>query len=196
MCITGSTLGVALVNWDLKSFNWRILGWIVAGWIITVPVVGTLAGCLMGIIINGEYLLLFSSRRTSRLTSSPFPIVLYSPSLELRRTTSLLLVFICTSLSSLIWVPLKNAHRRSSLMASFRSVFSFVTHHPTLATLVPLCLSHAIETLSRIFASCSKVDLYPPRSRRVLMIDAPLHTLPPLATCPRKTNIEEGSRSP
>lgn len=99
MCITGSTLGVALVNWDLKSFNWRILGWIVAGWIITVPVVGTLAGCLMGIIINGEYLLLFSSRRTSRLTSSPFPIVLYSPSLELRRTTSLLLVFICTSLS-------------------------------------------------------------------------------------------------
>lgn len=55
MCITGATLGVALVNWDLKSFNWRALAWIVSGWIITVPVVGTLAGCLMGIILNAPH---------------------------------------------------------------------------------------------------------------------------------------------
>lgn len=52
MCITGATLGVALCNGDIKAFNWRSLAWIVSGWIITVPVVGTLAGCLVGIIIN------------------------------------------------------------------------------------------------------------------------------------------------
>lgn len=55
MCITGATLGVALCNGDIKAFNWRGLVWIVAGWIITVPVVGTLAGCLMGIILNAPH---------------------------------------------------------------------------------------------------------------------------------------------
>ncbi|GAA6003426.1 hypothetical protein JCM10207_000329 [Rhodosporidiobolus poonsookiae] len=55
MCITGSTIGVALCNGDLKSINWRAIAWIFLGWVITVPVVGTLAGCLMGIILNAPH---------------------------------------------------------------------------------------------------------------------------------------------
>ncbi|BGO98149.1 hypothetical protein JCM10021v2_001808 [Rhodotorula toruloides] len=47
MCITGSTVGVALCNGDFRAVNWRAVGWIFLGWVITVPVVGTLAGCLM-----------------------------------------------------------------------------------------------------------------------------------------------------
>lgn len=56
MCITGATLGVALCNGDIRAFNWRSLAWILFGWIMTVPVVGTLAGCLIGIIINAPRL--------------------------------------------------------------------------------------------------------------------------------------------
>ncbi|KAG5651949.1 hypothetical protein H0H81_006833 [Sphagnurus paluster] len=55
MCITGATMGVALCNGDLRSVNWRALGWIFLGWILTVPVVGTLSGCLMGIILNAPH---------------------------------------------------------------------------------------------------------------------------------------------
>ena len=51
MCITGATLGVALCNGDLKTFNWRGLAWIMTGWILTVPIVGTAAGCLTAIIL-------------------------------------------------------------------------------------------------------------------------------------------------
>ncbi|KAF4575367.1 hypothetical protein EYR40_004889 [Pleurotus pulmonarius] len=55
MCITGGTLGVALCNGDIKSFNWKHLGWIVLGWVLTVPVVGVAAGCTMGIILNAPH---------------------------------------------------------------------------------------------------------------------------------------------
>ncbi|GAA6009004.1 inorganic phosphate transporter [Rhodotorula paludigena] len=55
MCITGSTIGVALCNGDLKAINWRAVAWIFAGWVITVPVAGTLAGCLMGIVLNAPH---------------------------------------------------------------------------------------------------------------------------------------------
>ncbi|GAA5990591.1 hypothetical protein JCM10908_003144 [Rhodotorula pacifica] len=55
MCITGATVGVALCNGDLRSVNWRAVGWIFLGWVITVPVVGTLAGCLCGIILNAPH---------------------------------------------------------------------------------------------------------------------------------------------
>ncbi|GAA6007815.1 hypothetical protein JCM11491_003974 [Sporobolomyces phaffii] len=56
MCITGSTIGVGLCNGDWRSINWKAIGWIVLGWVITVPVVGTLAGCLLAIIINAPRL--------------------------------------------------------------------------------------------------------------------------------------------
>ncbi|KAK0484613.1 sodium:inorganic phosphate symporter [Armillaria novae-zelandiae] len=55
MCITGATLGVAMCNNDLKSFNWRGLGWIVLGWVLTVPIAGVSAGCVMGIILNAPH---------------------------------------------------------------------------------------------------------------------------------------------
>ncbi|BGP05655.1 hypothetical protein JCM10049v2_001461 [Rhodotorula toruloides] len=55
MCITGSTVGVALCNGDFRAVNWRAVGWIFLGWVITVPVVGTLAGCLMGIVLNAPH---------------------------------------------------------------------------------------------------------------------------------------------
>ncbi|GAA5979846.1 hypothetical protein JCM11641_002713 [Rhodosporidiobolus odoratus] len=55
MCITGSTIGVALCNGDTRSINWRAIGWIFLGWVLTVPVVGTLAGCIMGIILNAPH---------------------------------------------------------------------------------------------------------------------------------------------
>ncbi|GAA5913923.1 Pho89p [Sporobolomyces salmoneus] len=56
MCITGATVGVGLCNGDLKSINFRAIGWIFLGWVITVPVVATVAGCLLGIIINAPRL--------------------------------------------------------------------------------------------------------------------------------------------
>lgn len=55
MCITGATIGVALCNGDWRSVNWRAVLWIIAGWILTVPLVGTIAGCIMGIIINAPH---------------------------------------------------------------------------------------------------------------------------------------------
>ncbi|KAI5477868.1 hypothetical protein MNV49_005853 [Pseudohyphozyma bogoriensis] len=55
MCITGATIGVSLCNGDFKSTNWRMIGWIFTGWIITVPIVGTIAGCLMGIILRAPH---------------------------------------------------------------------------------------------------------------------------------------------
>ncbi|OXG85309.1 solute carrier family 20 (sodium-dependent phosphate transporter) [Cryptococcus neoformans var. grubii Br795] len=52
MCITGSTAGVGIVSGGIKSINWRAFGWIFLGWVLTVPIAGTAAGCLTGIIIN------------------------------------------------------------------------------------------------------------------------------------------------
>jgi len=55
MCITGATVGVGLCNGTLKSVNWRNVAWIYTGWVLTIPVVGTLAGCLMGFILNAPH---------------------------------------------------------------------------------------------------------------------------------------------
>ncbi|KAA8576835.1 hypothetical protein MFRU_014g00780 [Monilinia fructicola] len=51
-CIVGATVGVGLVNGDVKSINWRMVAWIYMGWFITLPVTGILSGCLMGLILN------------------------------------------------------------------------------------------------------------------------------------------------
>ena len=71
MCITGATMGVALCNGDVshdlffrkelplifvsrsqfRATNFRALGMILLGWILTVPIVGTLSGCVMAIIL-------------------------------------------------------------------------------------------------------------------------------------------------
>ncbi|TFK96871.1 sodium:inorganic phosphate symporter [Pterulicium gracile] len=56
MCITGATIGVAMCNGDIHSFNWRGLAWILLGWVLTVPIASISAGCLMGIMLNAPSL--------------------------------------------------------------------------------------------------------------------------------------------
>lgn len=51
-CITGAVLGVALVNWDLKSINWKQILKIFIGWVLTLPVAGLISGIIMGMALN------------------------------------------------------------------------------------------------------------------------------------------------
>lgn len=52
MCITGATVGVGLCNGSFKAVNWQRVGLLVFSWIMTIPVAGTIAGVLMGILLN------------------------------------------------------------------------------------------------------------------------------------------------
>jgi sodium-dependent phosphate transporter len=52
MCITGATVGVGLCNGTFKAVNWQRVGLLVFAWIMTIPIAGTLAGVLMGILLN------------------------------------------------------------------------------------------------------------------------------------------------
>lgn len=52
MCITGATVGVGLCNGTFKAVNWQRVGLLVFAWIMTIPIAGTLAGCLMGLFLN------------------------------------------------------------------------------------------------------------------------------------------------
>jgi solute carrier family 20 (sodium-dependent phosphate transporter) len=51
-CIVGATLAVGLCNGNWKAMNWRMAIWIFGGWILTVPIAGTIAGCLMAFVIH------------------------------------------------------------------------------------------------------------------------------------------------
>jgi sodium-dependent phosphate transporter len=51
-CLTGSTIGVALMNYDVRAVNWRQVVWIFSGWVLTLPVAGLLAGLLMLMALN------------------------------------------------------------------------------------------------------------------------------------------------
>jgi PiT family inorganic phosphate transporter/sodium-dependent phosphate transporter len=51
-CITGATLGVALMNFDLKTINGRQVLKIFSGWIVTLPIAGLLAGITIGMALN------------------------------------------------------------------------------------------------------------------------------------------------
>jgi len=51
-CITGAIVGVALVNRDLKSLNWKQLGKIFLGWVLTVPAAALVSGIIMGMALN------------------------------------------------------------------------------------------------------------------------------------------------
>jgi sodium-dependent phosphate transporter len=55
MCITGATVGVGLCNGSLRAVNWQRVGLLLLSWIMTVPVAGTLAGVLMGLILNAPH---------------------------------------------------------------------------------------------------------------------------------------------
>jgi sodium-dependent phosphate transporter len=57
MCITGATVGVGLCNGSLKAVNWQRVGLLLLAWIMTIPIAGTLGGCLMGLIINAPHFL-------------------------------------------------------------------------------------------------------------------------------------------
>lgn len=55
MCITGATVGVGLCNGNIHAINWKATAWIFTGWVLTIPIVGILAGCIMGIILNAPH---------------------------------------------------------------------------------------------------------------------------------------------
>jgi phosphate/sulfate permease len=51
-CLTGATMGVALMNYDLGAVNWRQLAWIFMGWVLTLPIAGLLSGLLCVMALN------------------------------------------------------------------------------------------------------------------------------------------------
>ncbi|KAL5337474.1 phosphate transporter [Aspergillus crustosus] len=55
MCITGATVGVGLCNGTFKAVNWQRVVLLLFSWIMTIPVAGTLAGVLMGIVLNAPH---------------------------------------------------------------------------------------------------------------------------------------------
>ncbi|OAX84054.1 hypothetical protein ACJ72_01589 [Emergomyces africanus] len=55
-CLTGATLGTALMNYDLGAVNWRQLGYILCGWIMTLPIAGLTSGLLMVMALNAPHL--------------------------------------------------------------------------------------------------------------------------------------------
>ncbi|KXG47770.1 Phosphate transporter [Penicillium griseofulvum] len=55
MCITGATVGVGLCNGTIKAVNFQRVGLLLFAWIMTIPVAGTIGGCLMGLILNAPH---------------------------------------------------------------------------------------------------------------------------------------------
>lgn len=55
MCITGATVGVGLCNGTLKAVNFQRVGLLLLAWIMTIPIAGTLGGCLMGLFLNAPH---------------------------------------------------------------------------------------------------------------------------------------------
>ncbi|KAK2767581.1 hypothetical protein FQN54_003739 [Arachnomyces sp. PD_36] len=51
-CLTGATLGVALMNFSVGAVNWRQLLFILSGWILTLPIAGLISGLLMLMALN------------------------------------------------------------------------------------------------------------------------------------------------
>lgn len=55
MCITGATVGVGLCNGSFKAVNWQRVGLLGFSWIMTIPIAGTLAGVIMGLVLNAPH---------------------------------------------------------------------------------------------------------------------------------------------
>lgn len=51
-CLTGATLGTALMNYDIGAVNWKQLLFILCGWVLTLPCAGLIAGLLMVMALN------------------------------------------------------------------------------------------------------------------------------------------------
>ncbi|CAI7647867.1 unnamed protein product [Penicillium glandicola] len=57
MCITGATVGVGLCNGTYKAVNFQRVGLLLFAWIMTIPIAGTIGGCLMGLVLNAPHFL-------------------------------------------------------------------------------------------------------------------------------------------
>ena len=55
-CLTGATLGVALMNFNLRAVNWRQVAFIMFGWVLTLPAAGLIAGLLVAMALNAPSL--------------------------------------------------------------------------------------------------------------------------------------------
>lgn len=51
-CLVGSSMGVALMNYDLGAVNWRQLGYIFIGWVLTLPCAALVAGLIALMALN------------------------------------------------------------------------------------------------------------------------------------------------
>ena len=54
-CLTGATVGVALMNYSLGAVNWRQVVFIFGGWVMTLPVAGLISGLLMVMALNAPH---------------------------------------------------------------------------------------------------------------------------------------------
>lgn len=54
-CLTGSSMGVALMNYDLGAVNWRQLAFIFVGWVLTLPSAGLVSGLLCLMALNAPH---------------------------------------------------------------------------------------------------------------------------------------------
>ncbi|KAH7411517.1 phosphate transporter [Cadophora sp. MPI-SDFR-AT-0126] len=54
-CLTGATVGVALMNYDLGAVNWRQVLFIFSGWVVTLPIAGLISGILMVMALNAPH---------------------------------------------------------------------------------------------------------------------------------------------
>ncbi|KAJ5084994.1 hypothetical protein N7532_009765 [Penicillium argentinense] len=57
MCITGATVGVGLCNGTFKAINFQRVALLFTAWVLTIPIAGTLGGCLMGLVLNAPHFL-------------------------------------------------------------------------------------------------------------------------------------------
>ena len=46
-CLTGTALGVAMMNLDMGAVDWRQIAWIFLGWVLTLPMAGLIAGLIV-----------------------------------------------------------------------------------------------------------------------------------------------------
>ncbi|EXJ78508.1 PiT family inorganic phosphate transporter [Capronia coronata CBS 617.96] len=51
-CLTGATMGVALMNYDIGAVNWRQLAFIFMGWVLTLPCAGLISGLMCVMALN------------------------------------------------------------------------------------------------------------------------------------------------
>ncbi|KAJ5321878.1 Phosphate transporter [Penicillium brevicompactum] len=55
-CLTGASMGVALMNYDLGAVNWKQLGFIFGGWVLTLPCAGLISGLICLMALNAPHL--------------------------------------------------------------------------------------------------------------------------------------------